>query len=150
MICTGYNAHITSLLMNQQILWKLKLASGTEIWSDFDVKDQEDPWTRAKQYCHDNDESIVALKIIIPGQPEVDALQNEDGLDKFFVMRGTAKDITDAEETVYGFITIGKLESDGLIHVKKFFWPECSFLESEEIREITPENEKLLYVKNKN
>lgn len=149
MICTGYNAHITKLLSQQQILWKLRLNSGVEIWSDFDVEGLADPWTRAKEHCSKSKEYITSVSVIVPGQPETVVFENKSGLDSLLVMRGTAKNITDSEETVYSFMTFGKIVS-GQIHVKKFFWPECAFLESEEVRELTPENEKLLYVKAKN
>lgn len=150
MICTGYNAHITRLLMNQQILWKLKLKSGTEVWSDFDVEGLTDPWTRAKEHCNDSGDDIVSVSVIVPGQPELTVYSDENGLNNLLILRGTAKNITDTEETIYAFMTFGRLEDDGLVHVRKFFWPECSFLQSEEIRELTPENRNLLYVKKEN
>ena len=77
MICTGYNAHITGLLMQQQVLWKLILNDGTEIWSDFDVPDKKDPWVRARQYCNNNTKDIVEVKVIVPGQPEVQVFRND-------------------------------------------------------------------------
>lgn len=147
MICTGYNAHITSLLMKQQILWKLILNDGTEVWSDFDLPETKDPWTRARHYCNNNSKDIIEVKVVIPGNPEQTVFRDENGLDKIFLIRGMAKDINDTGETIYSFMSFGKVEDDGLIHVKKFYWPECSFGASEEIREVTPENEKLLYKK---
>jgi len=150
MICTGYNSHITRLLMNQQILWKLRLESGIEVWSDFDIEELSDPWTRAKEYCVKTKENIISVSVIVPGQPELAVFSDEKGLDSLLILRGVAKNITDTEETVYSFMTFGRLEEDGMIHTKKFFWPECSFLESEEIRELTHENRQLLYVKAKN
>lgn len=147
-ICTGYNNHIIQLLSNQQILWKLKLRSGLEIWSDFDSPENgRDPWTRAKSYLGESNEDLIKISVIVPGQPETTVFSNEAGLDRVFIMRGSAKNITDSEETLYSFMSFGMVENDGLIHVKRFFWPDCAFLKSEEVREITPENEKLLYVK---
>ena len=64
MICTGYNSHITGLLMNQQILWKLILENGLEVWSDFDVENLEDPWTRARKYCNEYELNIVEIREI--------------------------------------------------------------------------------------
>ena len=149
MICTGYNEHITKLLMNQQILWKLILDNGTEIWSDFDIEGQKDPWTRARHYCNNNNKNIVEIKVIVPGNPEHTVFQDSNGLDNILIIRGMAKDINDTGETIFSFMSFGKLESDGLIHVKRFYWPECSFGISEEVREVTIENEKLLYKKTK-
>jgi hypothetical protein len=145
MVCTGYNSYITSLIMKQQLLWKLTLDDGSEVWSDFDLPGVPDPWTRAKQYLKAVERKVVRVSAIAPGQPEMPVLENPDGLTGFFIMRGSAKSINDTEETVYCFLSFAKLEEDGLLHVKKFFWPECSLLESEEIRELTPENKSLLY-----
>lgn len=145
MVCTGYNSHITSLIMRQQLLWKLTLDDGSEIWSDFDLPGVPDPWTRAKDYLNEMNKKVVKASVIAPGQPEVPVLEDHNGLRNFFIMRGSAKSITDDEETLYCFLSFAKLEEDGLIHVKKFFWPECSLLESEEIRGVTPENQSLLY-----
>ena len=147
MICTGYNAHITGLLMNQQILWKLILNDGTEIWSDFDLEGKKDPWDRARIYCNNNGKDIIEVRAIVPGQPEFTVYRDENGLDKILIVRGVCKDIYGVDETVYGFMTFGKLEDDGLIHVKRFYWPDCAFGTSEEIRKVTPENEVLLYKK---
>lgn len=147
MICTGYNKHITSLLMNQQILWKLILNDGTEIWSDFDLPNEKDPWTRAKQYCNNNGKQIVEVRVIVPGQSEVTVFNDVAGLNNILIVRGISKDINDSSETIYSFMTFGKLEEDGFIHTKKFYWPECAFAVNDEIRELTPENQKLLYTK---
>lgn len=148
MICTGYNSHITGLLMNQQILWKLILENGLEIWSDFDVENLEDPWTRARKYCNENELNIVEIRAIVPGQPEQVVYRDESGLDKILIVRGICKDIYETDTTVYGFMTFGKVENDGLIHVKRFYWPDCQFGATEEIRKITLDNENLLFYKN--
>lgn len=150
MICTGYNKRITELLAEQQVLWKLKLESGLEIWSDFDVSGLPDPWARAKQHCYQNNENIISISVIAPGQPEMEVFQDENGLNNIFVVRGIAKSIVDDSETVYSFVSFGKLEPDNKLHIKRFVWPECSFLESEEVRELTEENRDLLYVKKEN
>ena len=133
--------------MKQQILWKLILDDGTEIWSDFDLPEQKDPWTRARHYCNNNNKDIIEVKVIVPGQPEVMVFKDNDGLNNILIVRGMAKDINDSGETIYSFMTFGKLEEDGLIYVKKFYWPECAFAVNDEIRELTPENQKLLHTK---
>lgn len=150
MLCTGYNAHITHLLMNQQVLWKCILDDGTEVWSDFDVPNQKDPWTRVRQHCNNNGKDIVEVRVIVPGQPEYTVFKDLNGLDGLLIVRGTAKDINDVSETTYSFVTFGQIEEDGLIHIKRFYWPECAFGSLSEVREITPENEALLYRRRKN
>lgn len=145
MLCTGYNQHIIGLLMNQQVLWKCILDNGTQVFSDFDVPDQKDPWTRLRQYCNNNNVKIVEVRAMVPGNPEAIVYQDDNGLDNFMLIRGTAKDINDDGETSYSFMTFGKVEDDGKIHVRRYYWPECAFGTYEEIREITPENEGLIY-----
>lgn len=145
MICRGYNQHILDLLMKQQVLWKCILSNGEECWSDFDVLDQKDPWTRLRYYCYNNNIDIKEVYVIVPGNPIQKVYSSETYLDNIILIRGHAKDINDSGETVYSFMTFGKVEEDGKIHVKRFYWPECQFGTHEEIREITPENEQLLY-----
>jgi hypothetical protein len=147
MICTGYNQHISNLLLKQKVLWKCVLEDGTQVFSDFDVSDQKDPWTRLKHYCNNNNKNIIAVYAIIPGQPEQLIHSDLNGMDNILLVRGDAGNVDDLGSTVYSFITFGKLEDDGKIHVTRFFWPECVLHVKSEIREITPENEKLLYRK---
>ena len=149
MICTGYNERITGLLMSQQILWKCIFDDGTEGWSDFDLPDTKDPWTRVRQYCNNNNKDIVEVKVIVPGNPEQTVFKDLDGLDNILIVRGMAKDINDDSETVFGFMTFGQLKEDGKIYTSRFYWPECAFGTYEEIRELTKENESLLYRRKK-
>jgi hypothetical protein len=149
MICTGYNEHITGLMMGQQVLWKCIFDDGTEGWSDFDLPDTKDPWTRVRQYCNNNNKDIVEVKVIVPGNPEHTVFKDPQGLDNILIVRGMAKDINDDSETVFGFITFGQLRDDNKIYTRRFYWPECSFGVYEEVRELTPENEDLLYKRKK-
>lgn len=149
MICKGYNEHILDLLMKQQVLWKCILSNGEQVWSDFDVPGLKDPWTRLRHYCNNNNIDIVEVRAIVPGNPEQVVYTSDTYLDNILIIRGHAKDINDAGETVYSFMTFGKLEDDGKIHVIRFYWPECHFGTYVEIREVTPDNEELLYRKKK-
>jgi hypothetical protein len=145
MICKGYNEHIIGLLARQQILWKCTLDDGTEVLSDFDVPDKKDPWTRLRQYCYNNSKKITTVSVIIPGNPEQEVYSNPTGLDNILIIRGISKDINEVEETTYSFMTFGQLKEDNLIYVTRFYWPECRFGTPSEIRQLTPENEELLY-----
>jgi len=149
MICNAYNEHIRSLLLGQQVLWKCKLSDGSEAWSDFDLPDTKDPWTRLRHYCNNNNINIVEVYVIIPGQAPRLVFSNPEGLDGILLIRGTSKNIDDSGETVYSFMTFGIVEDDGLIHINRFYWPECIFGTNIETREITEENKKLLYYKQK-
>jgi hypothetical protein len=135
--------------MRQQVLWKCILNDGSEAWSDFDVPNQKDPWTRLRHYCYNNNIEIKEVRVVVPGNPEQVVFTGDPYLNNIMIVRGTAKDINDSGETIYSFMTFGKVEDDGLIHVKRFYWPECHFGTYQEVREITPENKLLLYTKNK-
>lgn len=151
MICTGYNPLIFKLLDNQEILWKCKLNDGTVAWSDFDNTEytDKDPWTRLKKYCYNNDKYITEVKVTCPGMPEVVVYSDENGLDNIFITRGMSKDINDDDAIVFRFMCFGKLEDDNKLYIQKFYWPEFELAEYKEVRELTFENEKLLYKKKK-
>jgi hypothetical protein len=147
MICNNYNEHIRNLLLNQQVLWKCKLSNGSEAWSDFDVPDQKDPWSTLRVYCNNNNINIVEVYAIIPFQAPKLIFSDPNGLDNILLIRGTSKNIDDSGETVYSFMTFGKLEEDGLIHINRYYWPECLMGTNVETRLVTDENKKLLYKK---
>jgi hypothetical protein len=149
MICTKINDYIIGLLNQQSILWKCVLDSGVEVWSDFDLPDKKDPWTRLKHYCQNNNAKIIEVRVVVPGNPENVVYADENGLDGIYMVRGIAKDLQDPENTSFSFMTFGKLGDDGKIYVKRFYWPACEFGQYEEVREMTPENEELLYRKRK-
>ncbi len=149
MICTGYNQHITNLLNKQEILWKCILDDGTQVLSDFDIEDQKDPWTRLKMYCNNNNKQIVEVRVMCPGMPETTIYKDDNGLDKFFIIRGIFKDLTDDDSMVFKYMSFGKVEEDEKIHVARFYWPEFNLGPASEVRNITPDNLELLYNKKK-
>jgi hypothetical protein len=147
MLCTSFNKDILLLLDKQEILWKCILDNGTEVWSDFDASDKKDPWTRLKEFCFNNNIKVIEVRVLCPGMPEQTIFQDDNGLDKFFIIRGLCKELTDNTDVIYKFMSFGIVKSDNKIHVKKFYWPQFALGEDEEIREITPEHEKLLFKK---
>lgn len=149
MICTGYNTHIISLLGRQEILWECTLSDGTQAISDFDNGDGKDPWTKLKIHCNNNNIDIIEVKIICPGMPKTTIFEDKNGLDNIFIIRGMCKDVSEDSGMIFKFMSFGIVKEDNKIHVQKFYWPQFSLGESEEIREITEENKKLLYIKRK-
>jgi hypothetical protein len=147
MICTGYNQYILKLIDQQTILWKCILSDGTQAWSDFDIPDQKDPWTRLKIYCNNNDLDILQVRVLCPGMEETVIFEDESGLDNFFITRGMCKDIVDDDDMTFSFMSFGIVKEDGHVHVKKFYWPQFELGASEEVRLLTPENKKMLYNK---
>jgi hypothetical protein len=151
MICTGYNPHIFKLLQNQEIIWKCKLNDGTVVWSDFDNPEylDRDPWTRLKIYCDNNNKFIVEVKVTCPGMPEIVVYNEPNGLDNIFITRGMSRDINDDDSIPFRFMCFGRLAEDNKIYVQKFYWPEFELAEYNEVRDLTVENDKLLYKKKK-
>ena len=149
MICTSYNQHTMKLLHSGEILWRCILSDGTSAISDFDIEDQKDTWTRLKIYCYNNNLNITEVKVICPGMPEETIFEDKNGLDNFFISRGISKDITDNDTMTYKYMCFGILKDDNKIHVKKFHWPEFALAQNEEIRELTLENDNLMYKQNK-
>jgi hypothetical protein len=149
MICTSYNQHTIKLLHSGEILWRCILSDDTSAISDFDIEDQKDPWTRLKIYCHNNNLNITEVKVICPGMPEETIFEDKNGLDNFFISRGISKDITNNDTMTYKYMCFGILKDDNKIHVKKFHWPEFALAQNEEIRELTLENDNLMYKQKK-
>lgn len=149
MVCTSFNRDILVLLDRQEILWKCILDNGKEIWSDFDVPDIKDPWTRLKEYCYNNNHKVIEVRVLCPGMPEQTIFEDKEGLFNFFIIRGMSKELTDNSDMVYKFMSFGILKEDNKIHVKKFYWPQFALGQGEEVRELTPENDALLLKKRK-
>lgn len=149
MICTSFNAHIRKLRVeNKEIIWKCKLDDGIVVWSDFDVENIPDPWTRLKQHCKDNGRKVIEVWVGSMGIPEQKVFENPNGIDGFFITRGISKDLflADTENGItYKYLAFGKLSDSGdKVFVKKFYWPECKFSENFETREVTEDNIALM------
>jgi hypothetical protein len=119
------------------------------VWSDFDIPDEKDPWTRLKIYCNNNNLDVVEVRVMCPGMPEQVIFEDSNGLDNFFITRGISKDILDDEDMTFSFMSFGIKKEDGNIHVKKFYWPQFELGLSEEVRLLTSESQKILYTKRK-
>lgn len=149
MVCKQYNGEIRKLIQQKNILWKCYLSNGEEIWSDYNL-DNKDPWIRTKNYCKNNGIDIIKVTVLVIGAPEQVVYEDKDGLDGIFIVRGIAKDILGADETIYKYMAFGLLNDDNeSISVVKYYWPECTFDSHKEQRSLTPENKQLLYFKRK-
>ena len=148
MICTKYNADIRKLINNKHILWKCYLSDNTEVWSDF--YNEKDPWVRLKEYCTENKIDINKVTVLVIGAKEETVFEDSDGLDGIFIIRGIIKDLFNPDSTEYKYMAFGKINtSTSKIDVVKYYWPQCDFDSYKEIREITPENLKLMFLKSK-
>lgn len=149
MICKSYNPEIRSLIVDQKlVLWKCILSNGEEAWSDY-YTEGKDPWIRLKHYCNNNGIDIVEIKVLAYGIREQTVYKDESGLDGIFIIRGASKDLSaTSNNVVYNYLAFGKVNKQtNIIETQKFYWPECSFDEIFEYREITAENKKLIYEK---
>jgi hypothetical protein len=154
MLCTSFDSHIRKLRIEKhEVIWKCILSDGKEAWSDFDREGHKDPWTKLKEYCNNNNVDIVEVRVSAVGIPEQTVYINSKGMDGFFISRGISKDLfieNDQDSITYKYLVFGKLSDSGdQIYVKKFYWPECKFSETLEIRAITEDNMKLMYFKRK-
>jgi len=151
MICRQYNPNIRSLIVdNKLVLWKCVLSNGEEAWSDY-YTEGKDPWIRLKHYCNNNNINIVEVKVIAYGIREQTVYKDEQGLDGIFIIRGISKDLSaSSEKIIYNYLAFGKLNKEtNLIETQKFYWPECTFDQVYEEREITPDNKEFMYFKRK-
>ena len=77
------------------------------------------------------------------GAPEEIVFEDENGLDGFFILRGFSKDIdmNTGDGPSYQHMTFGILKDDlQHVEVKKYSWPECSFVDFAQVRKTTQEN----------
>lgn len=147
-----YNGYIKSLLKNLEMLWVVTLNNGQKVYSDYYNSfcgSDLSPWERLKIYCSSN---IYPIKVeaLMLGAPRVVMLEDENGLDGFFIKRGASKDflMESGEGTSYKQLITGILNKDNKIDVFKFCWPENQLESLTEVRELTQENFDLMFFKN--
>lgn len=149
MICKTSNSHINQLLDKQEILWKCKLSNGEYAWSDFEYED-EDPWTRLRSYCKENNVDITEIYVMIAGMMPSLVFSDPDGLDGVFAIRGAVRELTDDNADLVRYMCFGKYEKEtDTVHVEKFFWPDVDIIPKYETRLLTEENQKLMIFKNR-
>jgi hypothetical protein len=146
-ICTGYNKYIRDLIYEStEILWKCTLNTGTEVWSDWenDEFEEPNPYKRMMAYLEANPEEYIVKAEILPmGHRPVLLFENETGLDGFFLLRGASKDVSMGGGKANNFqhITAGLLRDDcENIDVRKYSFPQCDFEPFVQERELTHEN----------
>mgnify|MGYP001189388609 FL=1 len=153
MICTQRDNHIRKLIMEDiSMTWKCTLDDDTIVWGDYERPGvEESPWLRLQEYCEENDRCICKAQVIVMGAPEEIVFEDENGLDGFFILRGFSKDIdmNTGDGPSYQHMTFGVLKDD-LKHVdiKKYSWPECSFVDFAQVRKTTQENLSYMIWKN--
>lgn len=153
MICTQLNGHIKDLIRKLEILWKVELDDGTNVYSDYYIPYLDSPWMRLQKYCKENNRYITSVSCLMFGADEFIMFQNSEGLDGVFVTRGASKDIVISENgesgVSYKHLIVGVLSGDGgSINVRKFSWPENALEPFEQTRELTKNNLELMIFKN--
>ena len=141
--------HIKSL----DILWCATLNDGTLVYSDYERPDNpRSPWLRLREHCQDNNVFITKIEVIMFGAQRTVMLEDENGLDGVFIVRGASRDLnlfTDEPGPSYKQLVVGLLrENEDVIDVKKFCWPENELEKLNQTRVLTPENAKLMLFKN--
>lgn len=155
MICTEYNNYIKTLVRNREMLWCVTLNNNIKVYSDYynpSYPIDDFPWYRLKKYCEQNNVFPCKVEAIILGAPRTIMAENPLGLDGLFIVRGASKDLLmeSAEEgTSYKQLIVGVLDKKkDQINVTKFCWPENEREAGFEVRQITPENARLMFFKN--
>lgn len=153
MICSQVDSYFKTLIRNLEMLWVATLNDGTKAYSDYERPGTtEAPWLRLKKYCEKNNKLVVKIEAIMFGAPQVIMLEDQNGLDGVFIMRGASKDITiETGESgpSYKQLVVGLLRDDeDVIDIKKFCWPENALEPFNQSRLLTSENAKLMLFKN--
>lgn len=153
MICTHQDSYIKERIRSLDILWRVTLNDGTTIYSDYERPDNpRSPWLRLKDHCSDNNLFATKIEVIMFGAPITTMFENENGLDGFFIVRGSSKDLnlfTDEPGPSYKQLVVGLLrDNEDIIDVKKFCWPENELEQFNQTRILTPDNAKLMLFKN--
>lgn len=150
-VTTEFDTYIQTLVRKLDILWTVQLSNGVTIYSDFD-RYPENPWDRMIKYCRENNVHPVKVKNLMFGAPQVVMAEDPNGLDGFFIFRGSEKDIElDSGEGIsisYKKLVVGVLNREtNLVDVKRFCWPENQLEPTFERRLLTELNLSSMYFK---
>jgi len=153
MICTQIDSYVKSLIRNLEMLWVVTLNDGTKVYSDYERPTTNDhPFIRLKKHCETNNRHINKVEALMFGAPHTIMLEDKNGLDGIFILRGSSKDIkieTGETGPSYKQLIVGLLrEDEDIVDIKKFCWPENSIEPFNQTRLVTPENAKLMIFKN--
>ena len=153
MICTYQDSYIKERIRSLDILWCVTLNDGTIVYSDYERPDNpRSPWLRLRDHCENNNLFVTKVEVIMFGAPRIVMLENENGLDGFFIIRGASRDLnlfTDEPGPSYKQLVVGLLrDNEDIIDVKKFCWPENELEQFNQTRILTPDNAKLMLFKN--
>ncbi len=150
-ITIGIDSYIKNLIRNLEMMWTVTLNNGVVVYSDYYRYDL-DPWTRLRNYCNQNNLYPVKVKSLMFGAPEITMLEDPNGLNPFFIKRGTVKDLeidTYSNSISYKKLIVGVYnDPTNKIDVRKFCWPENHLEPSIETRLLTVENIESMFFKN--
>lgn len=151
MICTTLDPYIKQKIKELEILWCATLSDGTTVYSDYERPELDNPWNRLKRHCADNNLFVTKIEVIMFGAERHVIFEDEQGLDGFFIVRGASRDMNmeTGEGPSYKQLAVGLLrESEDIIDVKKYCWPQNEFEQFEQTRLLTEHNAKLMIFKN--
>ena len=152
MLTNEIDQFIKSSIKKLELLWKATLSDGTTVYSDYERPDVPHVWERLKEHCKLKNLCVTKIEIIMFGANVQTVFENPDGLDGFFIVRGTGKDLnlnSDSEGMSYKHLAVGLLrDNEDIIDVRKYCWPQNEFEQFEQTRSLTPDNAKLMIFKN--
>jgi hypothetical protein len=152
MICDKIDSLVKEKIKNLEILWCATLNDGTTVYSDYDRPAMKHPWERLKEHCANNDLYVCKIEVIMFGAERQVVFQDDNGLDGFFIVRGVSRELnvgTDELGPSFKQLAVGLLrDSEDIIDVRKYCWPQNEFEQFEQTRVLTEDNAKLMLFKN--
>lgn len=152
MICKTRDGYMKKIIRSDLIIsWKITLKDGTTVYGDYDRPNFENPWTRLKKYCQENNTIPTRVELYMLGAPKEVFFEDENGLDGLLIMRGVAKDqaMNGGHSQSFQTLTVSLLRDDcSCIDVSKYTWPINDFEQKRNTRTLTKENLKNMIFKN--
>ena len=152
MICTKFDGYMKNLCHVDLVMsWVITLDDGTTVYGDYDRPGSQNPWSRLKKYCKENNAAITKIELYMFGAPHEIFFEDENGLDGVFIVRGAAKDqsMDGSFSRSFQTLTVGLLNEDcSEINVRKFCWPMNEFEQASSVRGLSFENLNKMIFKN--
>lgn len=125
------------------ISWKITLTDDTIVYGDYERPGFENPWSRLRDHCKENDTALAKVELYMFGAPHEVFFEDENGLDGIFIVRGVAKDqaMDGSFSRSFQTLTVGLLNGKcSEITVRKFCWPINEFEQASSVRGLSTEN----------
>lgn len=148
-LTTSYDIYIKNLLLEMEIVWVITLNDGTQVYSDYNKPDLENPWIRLVRHLQNTGLYPIKIEAMSFGRPNQVIFENNEGLNGIFIKRGVIKevdvqtftDVIQAKKMSFGYYNPSK----NLIDVRIVSWPHVESAPTFEERLLTQENLEYMY-----